>query len=100
MSQLIRKEGKARWVYRCDFCRLELVEVDQLRILEARNRHVQGSLTHVRNVVTEAVKPALEFLNNLALAAESFQKALLSTPPPNRPHDPRLLKDRRGWGGR
>lgn len=99
MSQLIHKQGKARWVYRCDLCAVEFTAVDQLRILEARNTHVRGSLTHLQNTLAEAVRPVLEFVNDLALAAESFGK-ILFTPPKNRPHDPSLLKDRRKWGGR
>ncbi|WP_284986985.1 hypothetical protein [Arthrobacter sp. fls2-241-R2A-172] len=99
MSQLIRKEGKARWVYRCDLCAVTLTAVDRLRILEARNRHVRGNLPHLGKALAEAMEPVVEFVNGIALAAESFGK-LLFDPPKNLPHDPILLKDRRKWGGR
>jgi hypothetical protein len=96
---MIRKQGKARWVYRCDFCAVELTAVDQLRILEARNKHLRGNLGHVFNILAEAIKPVADLINRAASSGEPLQKDFGLAPSPNVPHDPSLLKDRRKWGG-
>lgn len=97
---MIRKEGKARWVYECGPCGHTSTAVDQLRIVEAQNRHLRGNLVHFQNTIVEAFKPLVDFVKKFADAAEQTQKDFGLVPPPNLPHDPSILKDRRKWGGR
>lgn len=98
---MITKEGKARWVYRCALCGMERFAPDQLRIVEAQNRHIRGNFLHFQNGIVEAFKPLVDFVKQFADAAEQTQKDFALIPPPlNIPHDPSLLKDRRKWGGR
>lgn len=95
---MIRKEGKARWVYSCSLCGVDTVAPDQLRILEARNKHVRGNITHFGNTFAEIFRPLVELFQEFAPTAKQKQ-ALGLLPPPNLPRDPSLLKDRRKWGG-
>lgn len=98
---MIRKEGKARWVYECQPCNHKATAVDQLRVLEAQNHHLRGNFVHFNNVMVEAFKPLVDFVKTFVDITEQTQKDYaLIPPPPNIPHDPSLLKDRRKWGGR
>jgi hypothetical protein len=97
---MITKAGKARWVYRCTLCEVERFAPDQLRIIEAQNRHLRGNFLHLQNAIVETFKPLVDFVKTFADVAEQTQKAFALVPPPNLPHDPALLRDRRKWGGR
>lgn len=96
---MIRKEGKARWVYTCQPCNERIEAVDQFRAIEGMHRHQRGNITHLQNALAEAMKPVVDFFNRVAAQAEDFNK-FLSQPAKNLPHDPSLLRDRRKWGGR
>ncbi|WP_284763405.1 hypothetical protein [Arthrobacter sp. efr-133-R2A-63] len=98
---MIRKEGKARWTYTCEPCSVRVTKPDQFRAIEACHRHERG-FGHAQRIMSiayqaiidafsEAVKPVLDVVESIASAL---------APPPNRPHDPTLLRDRRKWGGR
>ncbi|SEI45228.1 hypothetical protein SAMN04487917_101368 [Arthrobacter sp. yr096] len=98
---MIRKEGKARWVYTCDLCNVRLTRPDQFRAIEAMQRH-QRSQEHGFKVIGAALEPFVEAMSNIATAAASMAETVhaVFAPPPNLPHDPTLLRDRRKWGGR
>jgi hypothetical protein len=69
--------------------------------MEAKNRHLRTS-AHVFTAMREAFKPVVEAYVELGRAVVDAMEPIiaLSAPPPNIPHDPTLLKDRRKWGGR
>ena len=98
---MIRKEGKARWVYECAPCSEHQEAIDQFRAIEFGQYHektfahagtaLSAAMGEVFNIFAEALKPAVDAMNSFA---EMF------APPPNLPHDPALLRDRRKWGGK
>lgn len=110
----ISKEGKARWVYRCEMCGVVRYAPDQLRILEAQNRH-QRTPKHERVVIAKAFEPFKEvvgeivnayatmariIIDSVKPAMEQFQSDYALTPPRNLPHDPAQRRDKRTWGGK
>lgn len=111
---MIRKERKARWVYTCKLCNIKAAYPDQFRAIERQQRHERSS-AHMAEAFTRAFTAAVEPLSTaieqIGLAwgasartiAESFgavQSNYALMPPPNLPHDPAMLRDRRKWGGR
>jgi hypothetical protein len=100
---MIRKEGKARWTYTCEPCDARLTHPDQFRAIEAFHRHERSS-NHAFKMIGKALQPVvdvyMQFFKSLFPVVEQFQKDYALVPPPNRPHDPHLLRDRRKWGGR
>ncbi|BCW61873.1 hypothetical protein [Arthrobacter sp. StoSoilB22] len=98
---MIRKEGKVRWVYTCKLCNVRLGQVDQFRAIEAMQGH-HRSPEHAFKALEQALQPFVEAMSSIASAAASLFETVQSVyaPPPNKPHDPSLLKDRRKWGGR
>lgn len=112
---MIRKEGKARWTYECRLCGIKAAYPDQFRATIERQQRHERSSAHMAEAftraVTAAVEPLSEAIERLGLAwggaASSIAKSLSDVqanyalmPPPNLPHDPALLHDRRKWGGR
>lgn len=97
----IRKEGKARWVYECPTCDQRFTRPDLLRAVEAKQAHMLTS-AHVFTAMKLAFQPVVEAFVEAGKAVASALEPLLalSAPPPNRPHDPTLLGDKRKWGGR
>ncbi|QSZ49388.1 hypothetical protein [Arthrobacter sp. D5-1] len=99
---MIRKEGKARWVFECLPCGyVSPVVPDLLRAKECNLSHNRGNLLkHFGQTFAEAFMPFVELVQTLA-KADHFQDDYTLVPPPkNVPHDPSLLMDRRKWGGR
>lgn len=96
---MIRKERKARWVYRCSPCDYTSpASVDLFGAQEWQQKHERANFIHYQNGIIEAFRPLVEFINKFA---EQVQEDFTLMPPPsNIPHDPSLLKDRRKWGGR
>ena len=94
---LIRKMGKARWVHECRACGVSATRPDQFRAIEVMQAH-NRSLSHLATVLVKAFEPLTEQVNYVASVMADLGRAL--TPPPNTPHDPTLMKDRRRWGGR
>lgn len=98
---MIRKEGKARWVYRCESCEVVETAVDQFRAIEAGQAH-QRSLTHSAGLIVAAMERFSEAFNALikpvsdAVAAVS---PLLAAAPPNLPYGP-PPRDKRIYGGK
>jgi hypothetical protein len=102
---MIRKEGKARWVYTCEPCGYTSpASPDLLRAKEWSLRHNRGNFfTHLGQAFAEAAKPLAEFIElvgTVVNAEHSKDDYVLVPPPKNLPHDPSLLRDRRKWGGR
>lgn len=98
---MIRKVGKARWVYTCEPCDVSMICVDQFRALEYAHWHersglhgsvlLHSAIGQLMEAVATVVKPALDGITALTE---------LLAPPPNLPHDPSLRKNKRKWGGR
>ncbi|NWL34448.1 hypothetical protein [Paenarthrobacter nitroguajacolicus] len=95
---MIRKEGKARWVFTCQPCNERIEAVDQFRAIEAMNRHKRYT-QHAWVVLGQAFQGIVDALNQVVTPLLDALAPVL-TPPPNKPHDPTLVKDRRKWGGR
>ena len=95
---MIRKEGKARWVYTCQPCNERIEAVDQFRAIEAMHSHRRGT-QHAWVVLGEAFQGIVEALNDVVMPAVEALNRIFE-PPKNLPHDPSLLRDRRKWGGR
>lgn len=98
---MIRKEGKARWVYTCDLCNVHATYPDHFRAIERHQQH-EGSEGHALKLIGRALQPFAEAYARIADAAASMIDALqpVFTTPPNIPRDPALRLDRRKWGGR
>jgi len=98
---MIRKDGKARWTYTCEPCSVHATSPDQFRAIEAQQRHEKG-LGHFGAVIgraaDELAKVYIETLRPIGDLMESISATF--APPPNLPHDPSMLRDRRKWGGR
>lgn len=97
---MIRKEGKARWVFECASCEYTSpVSPDLLRAKEWSLKHNRANLfTHFGQAFAEAVKPLREAFDVAVEFAETVNQTF--EPPKNLPHDPSLRNDRRKWGGR
>lgn len=98
---MIRKERKARWVYRCSPCDYTSpASVDMFGAQEWQQWHGRAAaLAHA----FQGVGAAIELVVKSFLAAAEKQTQpdyMLVPPPPNIPHDPALRRDRRKWGGR
>jgi hypothetical protein len=52
---MIRKEGKARWVYECEPCHVRRTSPDQFRAIEHQQRHEKG-FGHFGNAVGSIVR--------------------------------------------
>ncbi|MFW0772505.1 hypothetical protein ACLRGI_04985 [Paenarthrobacter nitroguajacolicus] len=102
---MIRKEGKARWVYTCELCRVLAAHPDHFRAIEQQQAH-EGTIEHATKPMADALgifaesltEMANAFVDTIASALKPLTDALAT--PPNVPHDPSLLRDRRKWGGR
>lgn len=102
---MIRKEGKARWVYECRPCDVQAQAHDQFRALEYGQHH-EGTMEHATKPMADALgifaesltEMANTFVNTVASAFKPLADVLAT--PPNIPHDPSLRRDRRKWGGR
>lgn len=94
---MIRKEGKARWVFECQPCSyVSPVVPDLLRAKEWSLRHNRGNLlNHFGQTFAEAFKPFVELAQTSAKADHYQDDYTLVPPPKNVPHDPSSLKDRR-----
>lgn len=98
----IRKVRKAQWVYECRVCDTRSrPSTDLFGAVEAKRRHMLTS-DHVFKAMEEAFNPIVSAMMEMGRAVtEAFKPLMdLSAPPPNLPHDPSLLKDKRKWGGR
>ncbi|MGM7776115.1 hypothetical protein ACSVHC_08865 [Arthrobacter sp. KNU-44] len=96
---MIRKEGKCRWTYTCEPCEVRATFPDQFRAIEACHRH-ERSIEHGFKLMTRALKPIIDAYLGFANGIIGSQKDYALIPPPNLPHDPTLVRDRRKWGGR
>lgn len=98
---MIRKEGKARWVYECIPCDNRVEAFDQFRAVEYGRWH-EKTAGHGQVMFGEALSRAWDALSAIITpaieAAAEFGR--IFEPPKNLPHDPSLLSDRRKWGGR
>ncbi|WNM72285.1 hypothetical protein SEA_GUSANITA_66 [Arthrobacter phage Gusanita] len=102
---MIRKERKARWVYRCSPCDYTSpASVDLFGAKEWQQRHERAAaLVHGFQGLAAAVQPIIDayaIMARAVIAAQEYQKDFALVPPPNIPHDPALRRDRRKWGGR
>jgi hypothetical protein len=98
---MIRKEGKARWVYECQPCNDHVEAVDHFRAIEYGQWH-EKSFQHAFTIAGQTFSKAWEEISaTLAPAIEAAAEfGRIFEPPKNLPHDPSLLRDRRKWGGR
>ena len=102
---MIRKEGKGRWTYTCKLCGIKATSSDQFRAIERQQRH-EATFEHASkpladsiSVFAEAIKEVgMTFVEAIASGVKPLADAIAT--PPNLPHDPSLLSDRRKWGGR
>ncbi|MFK0005496.1 hypothetical protein ACIQTZ_00435 [Paenarthrobacter sp. NPDC090520] len=105
MTLIIRKEGKAHWVFECRRCHVRGNSQDYFRALEHQQWH-ERTLEHATKPMADSLGIFAEALTELAerfvdSVASAFKPlADVLAPAPNRPHDPTLLRDRRKWGGR
>lgn len=56
---MIRKEGKARWVYECDLCNLRFTRPDQFRAIEREQAH-EKSYAHFGRSIGKAVRETFQ----------------------------------------
>ncbi|WP_168223094.1 hypothetical protein [Pseudarthrobacter sp. NIBRBAC000502770] len=100
---MIRKERKACWIYTCPTCDVTATGPDQWTVYEFQWHHVR-SLAHAFKVIGQAFQPVVDAYAAAARSiigtTEQFQKDYALLPPPNLPHDPSMLRDRRKWGGK
>jgi hypothetical protein len=100
----VRKEGKARWVYRCGPCDITATAVDQLRAMEAQSAH-QRTTNHVMMAMVAAFSPVVDayfsmgtvIVETLTPAMKTIETALAA--PTNIPYGP-APRDKRTWGGK
>lgn len=101
---MIRKQRKAQWLYVCPTCDYTSGISTDLFGAQENQLHHERSLAHVFKVIAQAFRPVVDAYAQLARTlgpvAEQMQKDYALLPPPNLPHDPSLLRDRRKWGGR
>lgn len=100
---MIRKLGKAHWDSWCTICEAPTApSVDRLGAMEAEKAH-RESLDHLRASLGKGLQPLTDAFNSIIKAvadvSEVMQSSFALAPPPNRPHDPALLRDKRKWGG-
>lgn len=110
---MMRKLRKAQWVYECGDCGWTSYPSPDLfgaREAESWHQHMPGHREEmlrqafvpiaavVSDVVSAYANLARTIIEAVAPAMEQINYALM--PPPNIPHDPSLLRDRRKWGGR
>ncbi|QAY16111.1 hypothetical protein SEA_ELESAR_60 [Arthrobacter phage Elesar] len=74
---MIRKERKARWVYRCSPCDYTSpASVDLFGAQEWQQRHERSAaLTHAWQGLAAMVKPAIDFVQSVIGTAEQQTKA-------------------------
>lgn len=101
---MIRKQRKAQWLYVCPTCDYSSgISTDLFGAQENQLHHEQG-LAHAFKMIGQAFQPVVDAYAQLAKAlvpvSEQQEGCLRLLPPPNLPHDPTLLRDRRKWGGR
>lgn len=98
----IRKVRKAQWVYECRTCDTRSrPSTDLFGAVEAKHRHMRTSAHVFRGMEAAIGSVAEAYLQMGRTVMEAFKPITdLLAPPPNLPHDPALLKDKRKWGGR
>jgi hypothetical protein len=101
---MITKHRKACWHYWCPDCEYLAVAVDQFRAKEARQKH-ERTFEHAVTAVKAGFGPLMDAFASMASAAVSVGNQMRDAfaplaPPPNIPHDPTLLNDKRKWGGK
>lgn len=98
---MIRKVRKACWLYECRTCEVSATGPDQWTPYEFGWKHERSSAHHFK-VVGKAFEPMVDafalMFKTVEEVAGQFQS--LYAVPPNLPHDPSLLADRRKWGGK
>ncbi|UXM92547.1 hypothetical protein [Paenarthrobacter sp. JL.01a] len=56
---MIRKEGKARWVFTCEECAVHATYPDHFRAIERKQRHVQ-TFKHFGNSIGATVRETFQ----------------------------------------
>lgn len=101
---MIRKQRKAQWIYECRVCEHTSGTSTDLFGAQENQLHHERSLDHAFKLIGQAFQPIVDAFTHLSKTVlpmtEQLQSAFVLAPPPNLPHDPTLLRDRRKWGGR